>query len=213
MDSTLKVCTKCGEAKPATPEFFTRRNRRGRTELRESCKACDRERRVKAWRENLEENRARMREYMNARRLADPDAFNAYRREHRARRMAEGRPIKHAPVPAERMRVYAKRSYDRMDPAKKREMFRKNVLRGHARRAHIKSGEKITPADIDAQRGRQANRCWWCGETLGADAHIDHVIALSRGGLHSRNNIVLACKPCNLRKNAKMPHEFAGRLF
>lgn len=37
----LKVCTKCGEAKPATPEFFSR-DRKKRDGLFASCKECDR---------------------------------------------------------------------------------------------------------------------------------------------------------------------------
>ncbi len=34
-----KVCSKCGEAKPETPEFFYRQNR-GKNGLLGSCKAC-----------------------------------------------------------------------------------------------------------------------------------------------------------------------------
>jgi 5-methylcytosine-specific restriction endonuclease McrA len=36
---------------------------------------------------------------------------------------------------------------------------------------------------------------------------------LSKGGMHDRSNIVISCEECNRSKGAKLPQEFAGRLF
>lgn len=39
--------------------------------------------------------------------------------------------------------------------------------------------------------------CTYCGKP---GTHIDHVVPLAKGGMHSWDNIVLACKTCNLSK-------------
>lgn len=68
-------------------------------------------------------------------------------------------------------------------------------------------------ADISKQLRLQRGRCYWCKELMGSDYHVDHVVPLCRGGSNSRENIVVACRTCNLRKGQKMPAEFAGVLL
>ena len=41
---------------------------------------------------------------------------------------------------------------------------------------------------------------------------LAEVIPLAKGGSNGPENIVIACAPCNLKKNAKLPHEFSDRL-
>ena len=43
--------------------------------------------------------------------------------------------------------------------------------------------------------------CAYCGATA---VHLDHGIPLSRGGLHDIDNLVPACRMCNLHKHAKL---------
>jgi hypothetical protein len=51
--------------------------------------------------------------------------------------------------------------------------------------------------------------CCWCGGTFSpSQCHIDHVIPLSRGGLHLMANVAISCASCNFRKNDKLPEEF-----
>lgn len=74
-----------------------------------------------------------------------------------------------------------------------------------------------TPEDLRliqlAQTDRKGRvRCWWCGDPM-TDWHVDHKLPLSRGGTNDASNLCLACAPCNLRKNAKTPDEFTGRLL
>lgn len=73
--------------------------------------------------------------------------------------------------------------------------------------------EKITPEQRQLISTRQKNKCWWCQNELAATFHLDHVIPVSKGGLHALNNLVAACPSCNLKKHTKMPWDFAGRLF
>ncbi|HEX7132713.1 MAG TPA: HNH endonuclease [Iamia sp.] len=44
---------------------------------------------------------------------------------------------------------------------------------------------------------RDAHRCQYCGSKAET---IDHIVPRSRGGGHSWENVVAACRPCNLRK-------------
>lgn len=52
--------------------------------------------------------------------------------------------------------------------------------------------------------------CHWCKQAFAPDAcHADHVIPLSRGGLHDLTNLVIACAACNVKKHARMPEVWA----
>ena len=84
----------------------------------------------------------------------------------------------------------------------------------HARRAREASAAgKFTVEDIRKLNTRQRGCCYWCQVNYGKTYHIDHVWPLVRGGSNGPENLVLACPTCNVRKNAKTPLEFAGRLL
>lgn len=54
----------------------------------------------------------------------------------------------------------------------------------------------------------QRGKCACCGNPLGDDFHLDHVMPLKLGGANTDNNIQLLTAKCNLQKNAKHPAEF-----
>ncbi|MGH2573797.1 MAG: HNH endonuclease [Actinomycetota bacterium] len=51
---------------------------------------------------------------------------------------------------------------------------------------------------------RDSWTCQYCGS---AAENVDHVVPRSRGGLHSWENVVAACRRCNSRKENRQPHE------
>ena len=51
---------------------------------------------------------------------------------------------------------------------------------------------------------RDGHRCQYCGA---AAENIDHVVPRSRGGTHTWENVVAACRPCNTRKEDRLLHE------
>ncbi len=53
--------------------------------------------------------------------------------------------------------------------------------------------------------------CQYCGERT-RDLTIDHVMPRSRGGVHSWENLVSACRPCNHHKGGKTLTEARLRL-
>jgi 5-methylcytosine-specific restriction endonuclease McrA len=61
---------------------------------------------------------------------------------------------------------------------------------------------------------RYEYRCAYCGQrrTL-AELTMDHMIPLSRGGLHHISNIVPACMHCNCEKGSKTYEEYVASLY
>ena len=79
-------------------------------------------------------------------------------------------------------------------------------LQHHIRRPRPRV--KLTRREIFARDG---HRCQYCGRQAG-DLTLDHVIPRHRGGAHSWENLVAACKPCNHRKGGKTLDEARLRL-
>lgn len=99
------------------------------------------------------------------------------------------------------------RTYLRTNPEARR-------AKGQNRRAREKAaGGSIRKRDVTLKLQQQGGRCYWCQEPLGGSYHVDHVIALAKGGTNGPENICCACADCNHAKAAKMPWEFAGRLL
>jgi len=60
---------------------------------------------------------------------------------------------------------------------------------------------------------RDAHQCQYCGKRPPVrELNIDHVLPRSRGGVDSWENLVTACRVCNLRKGWKTPDEANMRL-
>ncbi len=60
---------------------------------------------------------------------------------------------------------------------------------------------------------RDGHQCQYCGKRPPLrDLNIDHVVPRSRGGADSWENLVTACRVCNLRKGWKTPDEANMRL-
>lgn len=58
----------------------------------------------------------------------------------------------------------------------------------------------------------QQCRCVYCKEKLHDKYHVDHIIAISKGGSNDRRNLQILCGMCNRRKHNKDPIEFAQKL-
>jgi 5-methylcytosine-specific restriction endonuclease McrA len=61
-------------------------------------------------------------------------------------------------------------------------------------------------------RSQAIINCAYCQNPVsGKDAHIDHKIAISKGGAHVQSNLEASCASCNLRKGTLTPEEFIKR--
>ena len=80
------------------------------------------------------------------------------------------------------------------------------------RRALKRSAEgKITKDVINEVLMKYDGRCAYCGIECAGSYTIDHKIPLSRGGCNKIDNLALACRKCNCKKNDKTDYEYCGR--
>jgi hypothetical protein len=84
-----------------------------------------------------------------------------------------------------------------------------NRNKSKARKALLRNNtvEKVTVKQIDKRFRQFKNACAYCG-TDSADLHIEHVIPISKGGVHGLRNIIPACPRCNFSKSNHEVHEW-----
>ena len=78
------------------------------------------------------------------------------------------------------------------------------------RRARFRLAEgRHTAEDIVRIYQAQAGKCAYCKIRLGRKYHVDHIVALTKGGSNWPRNIQLLCGPCNIRKRDHDPLDYA----
>jgi 5-methylcytosine-specific restriction endonuclease McrA len=80
--------------------------------------------------------------------------------------------------------------------------LKRMVRRGHGR----------TPLNRRNILRRDRYTCQYCGRQ-GSDLTVDHVVPKSRGGQRTWENLVAACRSCNLKKGDRTPEEAGMRLL
>lgn len=234
-----RVCTKCGQSKALTKQFWipcsTRQNKTG---WQNYCRTC------------LNQRAA---EYARRKRASNPDEARArareYYREHREHILHHAKEWRNENIERirERNRAYRERNRERIriktheyrkshmeyfrdkarrhrakHPARHRARARQYqithmpevLVRNKRRRAReYNAPGQITKRDVDLQFRSQRGKCWYCLCDISQVYEIEHIVPLSRGGTNYANNVVLACPTCNRSKHDKLPHEWIGRLF
>jgi 5-methylcytosine-specific restriction endonuclease McrA len=94
------------------------------------------------------------------------------------------------------------------DPEKARA---RGVVDANKRRARkLAAGGEIPGDAVAVLFERQKGKCVFCLEPFGAATpHMDHYIALSKGGTNDMSNLRLLHRECNLKKHSKHPIDFA----
>lgn len=112
-------------------------------------------------------------------------------------------------------------SHPERKAAETKRWFAKNRDKKRQYRRNRKALEKgavgsHTNEDISEILKLQKDRCAYCQKKINDTYHVDHIIALSRGGSNDRTNLQLTCGPCNQRKKDQDPLDFArsrGKLL
>lgn len=83
---------------------------------------------------------------------------------------------------------------------------------------HLRRYERLRRPVIRLSRKnlmlRDGHQCQYCARTpMVRELNIDHVLPRSRGGPSSWENLVTACRVCNLRKGRRTPEEAGMRLL
>lgn len=79
----------------------------------------------------------------------------------------------------------------------------------HLRRARKQAAKgTFTAAESRDIRRMQHDKCAACRIVLSGKGHLDHIVALARGGSNDRRNLQWLCAPCNQTKSARDPIEY-----
>lgn len=83
---------------------------------------------------------------------------------------------------------------------------------------HLRRYERVRRKDVRPTRKnvmlRDTHQCQYCARRPKVmELNIDHVLPRSRGGEDSWENLVTACRVCNLRKGRRTPEEAGMRLL
>lgn len=148
------------------------------------------ERHVK-WKEN---NREHVKEYHRQYRIDNPDKEfkkqQKYRENHKEQLYLKGKKYR------EQNREYF------YDKAKERKKLKSEV-----------SDNTVTKKSLDEILEKQNYKCVYCGcDLLETGKHLDHILPLSRGGLHTITNIQYTCPTCNMSKGDKTEEEWFEQL-
>jgi 5-methylcytosine-specific restriction endonuclease McrA len=205
-----KQCTKCGEKKPATTEYFYFEKRRQR--LQACCIACSRiegKERIRKWRaEHPEEAREKGKIEQRLYRQRNPEKYHDRQLKGAQRRLREN---------PEQVRAHGRAKYLKQMQNNPQALRDKGIRNNHVRRERAAGNtttQHFTTADAKLHFKTQKGKCWWCGKKLDPNNYtIDHRIAISRGGSNAANNICISCPHCNFTKNDKLPSEWNGRLL
>ncbi len=119
----------------------------------------------------------------------------------------------------ERWREY-KREWNRKNADKVREqnkarrIARRDAYRSYAnnRRSKELAGGTHSGEDIKDIFVMQKKKCAYCRKRLPKIYHTDHIVPISKGGSNDRRNLQLTCQPCNNRKHAADPIDFARKI-
>ncbi|SDE38894.1 5-methylcytosine-specific restriction endonuclease McrA [Thermus arciformis] len=76
----------------------------------------------------------------------------------------------------------------------------------------VRRGPSRIPLNRRNVLRRDRYTCQYCGRQ-GGELTVDHVLPKSRGGKHTWENLVTACRACNLKKGDRTPEEAGMRLL
>lgn len=119
---------------------------------------------------------------------------------------------------AQRIRIQDRERYERTKP-KRLELASKHSQIRRARKVNAQYDKGISRKSLRKLFGDQCHYCGismdFSGTTKAAgykDEHttIEHLLPLSKGGTHTWNNVVLACRKCNIGKHNKTTDEWAA---
>jgi 5-methylcytosine-specific restriction endonuclease McrA len=226
---STKRCGICLEIKPA--DCF-HASKRGKDGMHSWCKPCKKSYYQARWAESTPEVKAVVREKALVRSQADPEAHRArslaWKDANREQVNARTRELRKLHPEKERTRRqqagllgvmsrrqaskrFRERHPDRVKAARIRYQQanpEKYALWARNRRARIREvGGSHTLDDINRLFARQRGRCAACRKPLKL-YHVDHIVALARGGSNDWTNLQLLCPPCNQQKHARDPIEF-----
>lgn len=196
-----KTCSKCSTTYPATPKHF-HRSARTKDGLLGRCVRCIRAAQATYYSRYREKILARVKAWN----LLHPGRASARSRTYYANHKAthKARVVAWGTANPDAIRSKGKR-YRKAHPERLR-------AKNQNRRARFLAAPgTFSAADVARQLKKQSTRCYWCRNPL-TKYHVDHKIALARGGTNYPSNLVCACPRCNSLKGTLTPGAFRAKL-
>jgi 5-methylcytosine-specific restriction endonuclease McrA len=188
------------------------------------CKASDNRRYAAAHRaKHPGENAAYLRKYYAANSEKARESAKQYRKENaeivraKAREAWRTKPERRKANKLSACKRYAedagirerKRLYEQANYCQERAKVKNNN-----RRAMIHdAGGKISKTTLARLRKKQHDLCVFCEADISIRSDLDHILALSRGGINEESNLQLLCPSCNSSKSAKTMEEYADHCL
>ena len=205
-----KPCTRCGQVLPLTSYYKSKKAKSG---LASSCKSCQYKMQKASMAKKPDYYNAKKVEWQtkNRKHLADlarkyywqnPELFRTrskkWAREHKDQVAVKNYLYKSANA------TYLNQLSRQWRAANPEKVIEQN----NRRRQRIANNGLffIRPKEI---RKLLAQPCFYCGAK---SQHLDHVVPIKRGGVHSIGNLLPACAPCNQSKSDKLLTEWRRDL-
>lgn len=193
-----------------------------------------RDKKKKAWQRK---NRDKMRAYANRWREKNPEKYASiksknkehlreYSKEHYRRNPAHEKKRRAEYYRKHRERLLAKQEkFRKENPEIMKQRRRVKYLKDpHAAKAHSDKRRalkakaaigdiKLIASWIKGWRSLKSVMCYWCrGSFHPKECDMDHIVALSIGGIHSVENLCVSCEKCNLKKRNMPLSEWNKRI-
>lgn len=193
-----KKCPKCGQIKDIG-EFYRNKSRRDGFSV--YCKECI----LNDSHEYYEKNKIVAKERLNAWRAKNRDYVNErdkiYRKENPDIEFKKQKKYRET----HKEKLYLKGKKYR---GEHKDYFYNKARERKAKKMEVSDGT-ITLEFEQYLFDEQNGKCAYCGCDLNETGkHLDHIIPLSKGGLHTANNVHWTCPTCNLSKGDKLEDEW-----
>lgn len=192
-----KQCTKCRAIKPIQAFSRDKSKRDGHAS---NCRQCNSARGAIYRNTHKSEARLRSAAWQRTHKAELSVYGHAWYERHKEEVKARTRLSCKAPEHKEQRRNYA-RTYRRSDKGKAASALGRSIRRA-LKFGNTPRTRRLTREQWDKILALAKGRCHWCGKTR--KPTMDHVIPLSKGGLHAAENIVVSCLACNRRKFTKI---------
>lgn len=196
-----KKCSKCGETKPATKEYYYA-DKRAMDGLQSECKTCHKEANkqwhngdVDYWKRYGQSHKEQKAEANKLYRAANAERIaKVVKKRHELKRDSDNDRIKRW---AEKNKDYLAKYY--------KQYFNNNKEKVIITQQRRRSRKRNLPATLTAEQWERIkeyfnNRCAYCG--VETKLTQDHVVSVASNGGYEVNNIVPACHHCNCSKSS-----------